>query len=576
MIPNGSIKDRDLTMKNTSSHAISNTGDKHQAAIDKLKAKLEKTQGLGRARILNELAGMVVDTDPTAACKYAQAALKIIGDTDHRKDSAIALLNIGIALFKSEKYDKGFNRLVKAVEIFENDDCFSQAARARFYMGEARYYGSRYFEAIEHYKKALEYFDNLSDLTMLAQTAYRLGTAYGKVNVFDQALPVFEIASETFVSLGNMAGVALVENCIGLVYHGIGNHKEALKYHLKALKISEELKDQIQIAKTYVNTGNDYQCLGKIYLALSYLNKALKLREKSGDIQGLISVHINMGTLYFGERKYEAGIVHSMKALELNKRKGSLEVESFVLNNIGIAYTKLKQFQKAARYLNKAYEIIRRTKFPINEELIIDSLAELAEAKGDYKTALKFHKRLKTLQVRTFNENLSRKVAELEARNEMKKREQEIAHLKEKLSLQNRKLALLIGHSAEKKQLVDYFQSEFARIKAGIGKDNDLALDKKSLQRMLDTQKDMIKFREAFDQVYPGFYDSLTKLSHRLTKQEKTICLLIKIGLQSPMISRVLFISLRTVENHRLRIRKKIKLNNNQSLKTFLESYSLI
>jgi len=550
------------------------TSAKKPTKITGLKRKLQKSQGLARIRILNELSGAVVEFEPATAKKYALAALKAAGNTEYPKENAAALFNIGKALFKLEQYDSAFSSFAKAIEVFETVECPPQAAQTRFYMGETRYYGGKYVEAIEHYTKALSFFESISDLNMIAQTDYRLGTAYGKINIYDQALSVLEKASEAFNVLGNMAGVGQIDGCIGLVFHAIGNYKKALKYHLRALRMSEEQNDPLQIAKNCVNTGNDYQCLGQADIALGYLNRALKIREKSGDIQGLISVHINIGTLCFGEKKYELGIVHNLKALELNKKRASIEVESFVLNNIGVAYTKLKQYKKAAQYLNKAYKIVRGANFPTNEELIMDSIAELAEAKGDYKTALKLHKRLKELQNKTFNEHVSQKIAELEARNEMKKREQEISHLKEKLGLQNRKLALLVGHSAEKRQLLESFQQELARIREKAAGGEEIIIDKKSLLKLLNTEKDMKKFRDAFEQVYPGYYNGLTALNKNLTKQEKNICLLIKIGLQSPMIANVLFISLRTVENHRLKIRQKIKLPNSQNLKTFLEAYS--
>ena len=544
------------------------------AAIDRLKAKLAKTQGLARIRILNELASAIIESKPKAAKKYANAALREIGDSDHPEEKASALFTVGRALFKARRFVKAFDSFAKANELFDSANNHQQAAQCYYHMAESRYCAGRYIEAIEFYKRALSYFDNITDLKMTAQTAYRLGTAYGKTNNFDPALPVFEKASEAFEAIGDLHGVALIDGCIGLVYHGLGNFKEALKYHHRALKISEEQNDPVQIARNCVNVGNDYQSIHQTDTALRYLNRALKIREKSGDIMGLISVYINIGTLYFGERKYQLGIDYNLKALALNKKRSSIEVESFILNNIGNSYTSLKQFRKASRYLNKALKMVEGTGLPRNEELIIDSLALLAEARGDYKAALKYHKRLREHQNKIFNDQVGKKIAELEAKNEMKKREREIQYLKEKLSLQNRQLALLVGHSAEKRQLVDSFRQELARIKERAARGEDIFPDKKSLHKMLNTDKDMKKFREAFDQVYPGYYEGLSALSADLTSQEKNICLLIKIGLRSPTISDVLCISLRTVENHRFRIRKKINLPDGQNLKAFLEAYS--
>jgi tetratricopeptide (TPR) repeat protein len=543
---------------------------------DQLKRKLKKSRGLGHIKILNELSEILLESDSAAALKHAQAAVKAMGLKDYPKENITALLNSGQANLNLRKYDQAFAYFTKALELIEDVENQTQAALVRYFMGETRYRAGRYLEAIEYYKKALEHFESIPDMGKISQIGYHLGTAYGKINEYDRALPVFEKAAEAFGALGDNAGVGVIEGCIGLIFHGTGNYKTALKYHLRALKIAEEQNDPIQIAKNYVNTGNDYQSLGQADNALKYINRAKHIREKSGDIEGLISVHINLGVLYCSLKDYKSAIQNYQDALILNHKLSNTEIESFVLNNIGHAYTQMGEYKKATGYLNKAFSMVKNADLPINEGLITDSIRELAETTGDYKKALKFYKRHQELNNKIFNEQVSKKIAEIEAAHEMKKREQDIILLKEKLRLQNRKLALLIGHSAEKRELLHRFQQEIARInEKGSGRD-EIFLDKRSLQKMLNTEKDMKKFREAFDQVYPGFYERLSNMGINLTRQEKNICLLIKIGLQSPMISNVLCVSPRTVENHRFKIRQKIRLPQGQNLKAFLESYSAV
>jgi DNA-binding CsgD family transcriptional regulator len=59
----------------------------------------------------------------------------------------------------------------------------------------------------------------------------------------------------------------------------------------------------------------------------------------------------------------------------------------------------------------------------------------------------------------------------------------------------------------------------------------------------------------------------------RLSQRELEICNMIKNGLSSKDIASILNISVHTVNNHRVNIRKKMEINNNsQNLFAFLES----
>jgi len=72
-----------------------------------------------------------------------------------------------------------------------------------------------------------------------------------------------------------------------------------------------------------------------------------------------------------------------------------------------------------------------------------------------------------------------------------------------------------------------------------------------------------------------SFGGKITSKKYKLTKRELEICNLIKNGLTSKEIARMLYISERTVENHRTTIRKKLEINNKQiNMQTFLHGLS--
>ncbi len=82
----------------------------------------------------------------------------------------------------------------------------------------------------------------------------------------------------------------------------------------------------------------------------------------------------------------------------------------------------------------------------------------------------------------------------------------------------------------------------------------------KNLEQELDARHARQLFEETIKQVHQSFQLQLLIAVPTLTKTEQKICSLIKLGLSSKEISELLYVSVRTIEGHRLNIRKKMHL----------------
>jgi AraC family transcriptional regulator, chitin signaling transcriptional activator len=70
--------------------------------------------------------------------------------------------------------------------------------------------------------------------------------------------------------------------------------------------------------------------------------------------------------------------------------------------------------------------------------------------------------------------------------------------------------------------------------------------------------------------VHPDFKVKLLEKYPKLTKQELKMCLLARLGIKTSEMARLLSLSERTVDSHRLNLRKKVGLKKDQSLTKFL------
>lgn len=95
-------------------------------------------------------------------------------------------------------------------------------------------------------------------------------------------------------------------------------------------------------------------------------------------------------------------------------------------------------------------------------------------------------------------------------------------------------------------------------------------LDK--IQGIIKQQLDIQGYLRLCEQKYPGIIKNLQRLYPNLTKTEIKILQLIRLDLTSQMISELCSTSLKNIENHRLRIRKKLQLLKQHTFTMFLDA----
>ena len=96
---------------------------------------------------------------------------------------------------------------------------------------------------------------------------------------------------------------------------------------------------------------------------------------------------------------------------------------------------------------------------------------------------------------------------------------------------------------------------------------------KKTLLLLRDIEKNNTnwdKFAGHFDEVSNDFIKKIKSKFPKLTKTDLKICTYLQLNLSSKEIAQLMNVTVRGVEIHRYRLRKKLNLDTNQSLHTFL------
>lgn len=127
--------------------------------------------------------------------------------------------------------------------------------------------------------------------------------------------------------------------------------------------------------------------------------------------------------------------------------------------------------------------------------------------------------------------------------------------------------------SVEKNEIIMVLSNELGRTQKG---DVNKARIKSALQLTNDhlkVNREWNVFKRNFDELNSQFLKKLTQEFPSITSRDLRLCAYIKTGLKSKEIAPLLGISVRGVEHHRNRLRKKLKLASDKKLSTFLEHF---
>ncbi|MBZ0242401.1 MAG: hypothetical protein K8F24_04235, partial [Bacteroidales bacterium] len=92
-----------------------------------------------------------------------------------------------------------------------------------------------------------------------------------------------------------------------------------------------------------------------------------------------------------------------------------------------------------------------------------------------------------------------------------------------------------------------------------------------NVQQNLQIQQELDEFQKTMQQVSEGFAKKLKTRFPNLTKNEERLCTMLKLNLSSKEIAALNNSSVRAIEMGRYRLRKKLKLDQEQNIVGFLQ-----
>lgn len=372
-----------------------NASTGRQFKIDSLKERIAAQEDTIKLASIVELDLYLSSRNPNEMIKYHDIGYEIASELDHQYYKAQMLHLKGLAYYFLGEYDEAtqhWNESLSYFNDFTEEEYYGESRIRMMHsflllnMGVVSKIRGDYTDALDYYQKSLEIRKTTGYDQGVASCYVNIGNVYVENKNDEKALSYFEQAQEIYNETNSIFGQASVLNNIALIYKREKNLELAKQYFEQSLERYKEIDMQKNISQLYINLGLLYKDFDDCDQALDYFSLALIIKKE-------ISDRLGVGWCY---------------------------------QYIGECYVHNKQFSEALDYYHRALEIMEELKVAKNQLACYEGLAGVYAAMGNFEAAYEYKVNFTQLNDTVFSQDLTRHLAEQEARFASAEKEQEL------------------------------------------------------------------------------------------------------------------------------------------------------
>ena len=458
------------------------------------------------------------------------------------------------------------------------------------------------------------------DTLLTARLLHKKSDLYTYIGQYDLAYDALWDALLLTESIYHNNTLLLIHRNLGHLYDLYNKDSLALSHLKTSLNISKKLVSKKierphQLISSYFSLASFWRQRNNYSLSLKYLDSC----QQIAPARELPYVMTDKGYCYMQQGKLEEAKELLTRSLELHRQKGT-PYEIVTLSFLGDLKKILLEYDEALDFYKQSLEL--QEKLQVHKEKrpeILQKTSDIYVLKGDLKNALNYLKASKNSSDKLFSTTSRNNKRLFEIKNkyaqELTQNKKLILTQQEKIEENKskmiraisvfvfiillvfgayifyyqkakiKKLSLVRQHDKDKtnavlevksKELTAHALKMIEKEEAVqtlleiIKKDNPKEYHALANKYAKGSDNSWEEFNLRFTEVNNTFYESLCKKHPNLSATELKHCALIKLNFNSHEMSKFLNISLQSVHTSRYRIRKKIGLDSNSSLETYI------
>lgn len=521
-----------------------------------------------------------------SASSNFQLALKKETKYPNRRIRLNAMTGLGDIFTLQGRYDSAEIILNQALKLASEKEQYPYLAA--IYNGLANIANDKanFEEALDLYFKSVKYYQKTDDAFNTATVLNNIGTVLMSVKAYAKAIIYLDSALKINERFNFRGGILQTCNNLGSSYYQLDSFDISKKYLLKALEIARLDDNKQDMAAAYLTLGKMLITAKKYHQARKYLDSSYRICKKFDLKYGLMINNFTLGK-YFLQMNQNDSAIYFYKCSLKQIDKLVMDVEcSAIYENLYNIYKISGATDSALRY----HELYTITMDSINQKKVQQQIAELEikyRNERNLNEIQKLNESMYYLQSRTrlyiigfllivsallfYILIRKHKNKTFDLKNRLFEKEQE--NLRIELEVRERKLTINAMHMIRVNEVSYFVSSKLKSLLPQVNHENNSMLIE--LINELDyASKENVweEFETRFKNVHQDFNNNLIHQYPELTPTEVKICSFIRLNLTNKDIAVITKRSLRTVENTRNRIRKKMNLDKDANLTRLLLS----
>jgi hypothetical protein len=480
------------------------------------------------------------------------------------------------------------------------------AGKGYHYLGTVEAVRGNYSTSLQHFLKALGYFEKHKLLRQQSATVSNIAGVILTQQRYHDALYYLKQSLHLDSLLGADAGIASTYQNMSVVYRRLDQPDSALYFLDKALKKASHANDQRIIASSKYNIANIYTQQGRLEDARQLLKEGMIFFDDEQDIRGILSGQYYQANVELKAMVYDEAIKLAKEGLRRSREHRLDELRSNFLQVLSDGYEGLGDFRQSLLYtrqfvalsdsldnaerarivadLQYAYESEKKDKAiqalreeEVRQKLITTIISIGAIAACFLLVMIYLSKKLQAVKHRAREAALTaerekayREKFQLEAEKAIE--EEKNKQLQMGLEYKNRQVVSSAMLIAQKNEVLLDLNEKLKKIS---GTDPAPAnAELKELTRQItsniELSDDWEHIKLHFEQVHPQFFNNLLILYPTLTIHEQKLCAYLRMKMSNKEISRLLNIAPESVKMLRYRLKKKMKLAEEENIQETL------
>lgn len=436
--------------------------------------------------------------------------------------------------------------------------------------------------------KALKCFEKINHDSRKADVLKQIGDIESGLGNQESSIKYFNQSIEIYKRLGQKMYAAYAYNSLGISYQSLKDYENAKAYYDLAIANSRAVEDKLSLSNTLHNLA-ELEILNKNYTkAKQLLIQAKNIAEKENIQLSLVNAYDGLSKIDYYNKNFSKALNYNSKAMQLAKTMGTLPHLKDLYKYRSEILLATNKNKDAIFYL-KASQKINDSLFTLKKSQQIEELKTIYETeKKETEIALQ-QKEIKTLNQEVEISNLRKGLyaggmisfillsglfyfgfKQRIKKNKIEREKQDVIYQQE-IAFKKKELASQTLHLVQKstfiqelkenlekiKQSPELFKVEFRRLV--------MLLKKESAE-----EKDWEVFKSYFSEVHNNFDNKIKSIAKDISEKEIRLASFLRMNLSTKEIASMLNVLPDSVLKSKYRLKKKLNLDKETDLNTFL------